>query len=48
VDETLSQIRGVSPAQLRELAAQLASAPRTVTVVGPFDEAETFGLVLPE
>jgi hypothetical protein len=25
------------------LAAELAAAPRTVTVVGPFEETETFG-----
>jgi predicted Zn-dependent peptidase len=46
VDETLAQIRSVTVEQVRELAALLASAPRTVTVVGPFDESETFGLAL--
>jgi hypothetical protein len=30
--------------QVRELARELAAAPRTVTVVGPFEEGETFGL----
>jgi predicted Zn-dependent peptidase len=44
VDETLSQIRGVTAEQVRGLAAQLAAAPRSVTVVGPFEETETFGL----
>ena len=46
VDETLSQIRAVTAEQVRELAVQLAAAPRTVTVVGPFEETETFGLTL--
>ncbi|WP_136609879.1 M16 family metallopeptidase [Sinomonas albida] len=46
VDETLAQIRAVTAEQVRELAAQLAAAPRTITVVGPFEETETFGLAL--
>jgi predicted Zn-dependent peptidase len=44
IDETLRQIKAVTAAQVRELAAELAAAPRTVTVVGPFEETETFGL----
>ncbi|WP_125611122.1 M16 family metallopeptidase [Specibacter cremeus] len=44
IDETLSRIRSVTAGQVCELARELAAAPRTVTVVGPFDEAETFGL----
>jgi predicted Zn-dependent peptidase len=44
IDETLRQIKGVTVHQVRELAQELAAAPRTVTVVGPFEEDETFGL----
>lgn len=44
IEETLRQIKGVTVHQVRELAQELAAAPRTVTVVGPFEEDETFGL----
>lgn len=44
IDETLGRIRAVTVTQVQELARELAAAPRTITVVGPFDEAETFGL----
>ncbi|MFI5086687.1 MAG: M16 family metallopeptidase [Actinomycetales bacterium] len=44
IDETLERIRAVTAEQVRTLAAGLAAAPRTVTVVGPFKETETFGL----
>ncbi len=44
IEETLRQIKGVTVEQVRELAHELAAAPRTVTVVGPFEEDETFGL----
>src|SRR6478735_6444955 len=44
IDETLRLIKAVTVEQVQELAAELAAAPRTVTVVGPFDETETFGL----
>ncbi|MGO4384803.1 M16 family metallopeptidase [Specibacter sp. RAF43] len=44
IDETLGRIRAVTTAQVQELAGQLAAAPRTITVVGPFEETETFGL----
>jgi predicted Zn-dependent peptidase len=44
IDETLSRIRSVTAAQVQELARELAASPRTVTVVGPFEETETFGL----
>ncbi|PVZ54514.1 M16 family metallopeptidase [Arthrobacter sp. H-02-3] len=44
IDETLRQIKTVTAAEVQELARQLAAAPRTVTVVGPFEETETFGL----
>ncbi|MCZ2403601.1 insulinase family protein [Paenarthrobacter sp. Z7-10] len=43
IDETLQRIRNVTADQVRELARDLAAAPRTVTVVGPFEETETFG-----
>ncbi|GAA4041683.1 pitrilysin family protein [Arthrobacter methylotrophus] len=44
IDETLARIKAVTAGQVQELARVLAVAPRTVTVVGPFDETETFGL----
>ncbi|MCZ9882486.1 M16 family metallopeptidase [Arthrobacter sp. B2a2-09] len=44
IDETLDRIKAVTAEQVQELARVLAEAPRTVTVVGPFDETETFGL----
>lgn len=42
LDETLERIRAVTPAQIRQLAAELAAAPRSVTVVGPFPDASQF------
>ncbi|MGM7775026.1 M16 family metallopeptidase [Arthrobacter sp. KNU-44] len=44
IDETLARIKAVTADQVQELARVLAEAPRTVTVVGPFEETETFGL----
>ncbi|MBT2514267.1 pitrilysin family protein [Arthrobacter sp. ISL-30] len=44
IDETLRQIKAVTVDEVQELARELAAAPRTVTVVGPFEETETFGL----
>ncbi|MDJ0321876.1 pitrilysin family protein [Pseudarthrobacter sp. PS3-L1] len=44
IDETLRLINAVTAAEVQELARELAAAPRTVTVVGPFDETETFAL----
>ncbi len=44
IDETLGRIRAVTPDQVKGLARELAAAPRTITVVGPFEESETFGL----
>ncbi len=44
IDETLARIKAVTAGQVQELARVLAEAPRTVTVVGPFEETETFGL----
>jgi predicted Zn-dependent peptidase len=43
IDETLRLIKSVTAEQVQELAGDLAAAPRTVTVVGPFEETETFG-----
>ncbi|MCU1434696.1 MAG: zinc protease, partial [Pseudarthrobacter sp.] len=44
IDETLRLIKSVTAQEVQDLAKELAAAPRTVTVVGPFDESETFGL----
>ena len=44
IDETLRQIKAVTAQEVQALARELAAAPRTVTVVGPFEETETFGL----
>lgn len=44
IDETLERIRSVTALQVQELARELAASPRTLTVVGPFAEDETFGL----
>ena len=38
VDQILGRIEAVDAAQVREVAAELAGAPRTLTAVGPFDE----------
>jgi predicted Zn-dependent peptidase len=44
IDETLARIKAVTVDEVQELALELAAAPRTITVVGPFEESETFGL----
>ena len=44
LDESLARVRAVTPAEVRELAAELAAAPRTTMVVGPFDGPADFGL----
>lgn len=44
IDETLRLIKSVTVQEVQDLARELAAAPRTVTVVGPFEETETFGL----
>jgi predicted Zn-dependent peptidase len=46
VDEVLARIEGVDRAQVLDVAAQLAHAPRTMSAVGPFDEG-TFESHLP-
>jgi predicted Zn-dependent peptidase len=43
IDESLARIKAVTVEQVRELAVELAAAPRIVTVVGPFDSAADFG-----
>ncbi|MFE4195464.1 M16 family metallopeptidase [Paenarthrobacter sp. NPDC056912] len=43
IDETLARIKAVTVEDVQELARELAAAPRTITVVGPFEETETFG-----
>ncbi len=40
VDEVLARIDGVDRAQVREVATQLAEAPRTLSAVGPFGEED--------
>jgi predicted Zn-dependent peptidase len=42
--EILDRIRSVTAEQVRELLAELASRPRTLTVVGPFDADRDFAL----
>ncbi|MBG0739285.1 insulinase family protein [Paeniglutamicibacter antarcticus] len=44
IDETLERIAKVTAEEVQALARELAAAPRTITVVGPFEETETFGL----
>ncbi|ASN19654.1 M16 family metallopeptidase [Arthrobacter sp. YN] len=44
IDETLARIQAVTVEEVQDLARELAAAPRTITVVGPFEETETFGL----
>lgn len=44
LDLTLQRVRAVTPEQVQSLAQQLAAAPRTITVVGPFDSPADFGL----
>jgi predicted Zn-dependent peptidase len=44
VDEALSHIDAVTADQVQDLAVELASRPRSLAVVGPFDEDRTFSL----
>jgi len=46
VDEVLARIEGVDRAQVLDVAALVAQAPRTMSAVGPFDE-DTFESHLP-
>lgn len=43
LDETLRRLGEVTAEQVRELAADLASRPRSLAVVGPFDVDRDFG-----
>jgi predicted Zn-dependent peptidase len=40
VDEVLSRVDGVERAEVRQVAQELASAPRVLSAVGPFDVAD--------
>ena len=42
LDEALQRIGTVTTAEVQELAADLAGRPRSLTVVGPFDEDRSF------
>ncbi|MGO2532922.1 M16 family metallopeptidase [Arthrobacter rhombi] len=44
LDESLARVRAVTVEDVQALARELASRPRTVTVVGPFDTPADFGL----
>ncbi|MGJ7441431.1 M16 family metallopeptidase [Aquipuribacter sp. MA13-6] len=43
LDETLLRLRAVTAEQVQDLAAELASRPRSLAVVGPFDADRGFG-----
>jgi predicted Zn-dependent peptidase len=45
LDETLVRLRSVTTEQVQQLAAELASRPRSLAVVGPFDSDRGFGSV---
>ncbi len=42
VEESLARVRAVDASQVQALAARLAAQPRSLVVVGPFDEGRTF------
>ncbi|MBG6183761.1 putative Zn-dependent peptidase [Arthrobacter sp. CAN_A214] len=42
VDESLARIRAVTAREVKDLATELAAAPRTTVVVGPFDREADF------
>lgn len=44
LDLTLERVHAVTAEQVQELARELADAPRTITVVGPFDSEAELGL----
>jgi len=46
VDAVLSRIRAVTAADVQELAAELLSRPRSITVVGPFADDSAFSGVV--
>ncbi|WP_340271196.1 M16 family metallopeptidase [Aquipuribacter nitratireducens] len=43
LDEAVARLRAVTPEQVQALAGELLERPRTLAVVGPFDEARAFG-----
>ena len=43
IEESLARIRAVTAEEVQALAAELAAAPRTITVVGPFESAAELG-----
>jgi hypothetical protein len=44
MDDVLARIEAVSADEVRAVAADLAARPRSLAVVGPFDEDTAFGL----
>jgi predicted Zn-dependent peptidase len=46
LEEALSRIGSVTATEVRDLAADLAGRPRSLTVVGPFDESRDFTAAL--
>ncbi|MBB2996162.1 putative Zn-dependent peptidase [Paeniglutamicibacter cryotolerans] len=44
IDDTLGRVKAVTCGQVQELARELVSRPRTITVVGPFDSPADFGM----
>ena len=44
VDDVLARMDAVTADQVRDVAAELASRPRSLAVVGPFDEDTTFSI----
>jgi predicted Zn-dependent peptidase len=45
VDDLLAEVEAVTPDQIRELAAELLERPRSLAVIGPFDEHDFDGAV---
>jgi predicted Zn-dependent peptidase len=45
LDEVLARVDAVTPADVADIAAELLSRPRCLTVVGPFDEHDFDGAV---
>ena len=45
LDEALRRLRAVSAADVRDLAAELAARPASLTVVGPFEDGREFPAV---
>ena len=44
IEATLAALRAVTAADVRQLAGELAGRPRSLAVVGPFDEDRTFAV----